>query len=90
MIEPSFEALLIAAISRAMLTEAGLPAASQAAIALPAVAVRAQEEHRPALPGTAKPLPQNHFPMGRHASSQAALDNGDRSWQVRTRLIVVT
>ena len=74
MIEPSFGALLVAAIGRAMLTEAGLPAAEDAAITLPVVTVRAQEEHRAAFAGMTKPLPQNCFPMGRHASSPAALD----------------
>jgi hypothetical protein len=57
MIEPSFGTLLIATIGRAMLTEPGLPAAGQTAIALPAVTVRAQEKHRPTLAGMTKALP---------------------------------
>jgi hypothetical protein len=77
MIEPAFETLLVAAIRRATLTEARRPAARQAAIALSAVAVRAQEEHRAAFAGVTKPLPPNYFSMYRHASSQAALDNGN-------------
>lgn len=76
MIEPTFKTLLVATIGRAMLTEARLPAAGEAAIALSAVTVGAQEEHRPAFDGMTKPLPQNCFPVPRHASSQAALDNG--------------
>ena len=50
-----------------------------------AITVRADEEHRVAAVAKAKPLPQNHFAMNRrHASSQAGLDNGSGSWQVRT------
>lgn len=90
MIEPSFETLLVAAIGRAMLVEAGLLPAGKAAIALAAVTMRAQEEHGPAFAGMAKPLPQNHFLMGRHLSSQAALDSDNGSWQARTSLILVT
>jgi hypothetical protein len=56
-IEPPLGALLVAAIGRAMLPEAGLPPAGQAAIALPAVTVRAQEEHGPAIAAMAKSLP---------------------------------
>jgi hypothetical protein len=57
MIQPPFGTLLIAAIGRTMLAEAGLPPASQAAIALPAVTARAQEEHRTAFADQTKPLP---------------------------------
>ena len=76
MIEPPLGTLLVAAVGRAMLAEAGLPAASPTAIALSTVAVRAQEKHRAAFADMTKPLPQNYFRMRRHASSQAVLDNG--------------
>lgn len=69
MIEPPLGTLLVAAIGRTMLTQAGLPAASPAAIALPTVTMRAQEKHRAAFAGMTKPLPQNCFRMRRHASS---------------------
>jgi hypothetical protein len=75
-IEPSFGALLMPAISQPSLPQAGLPPATQAAIALAAITAGAQEEHRAAFVSQAKPLPQNHFALCRHASSQAALDNG--------------
>jgi hypothetical protein len=35
-------------------------------------------------------LPQNHFAMTCHARRKRGLDNGSRSWQVRTSLLVVT
>ena len=57
MIQSPLGALLVAEVGRARLTKAGLPAAGQTAIALPAVTVGAQKEYRPAFPGIAKPLP---------------------------------
>ncbi|HKF23073.1 MAG TPA: hypothetical protein VKE93_15980 [Candidatus Angelobacter sp.] len=57
MIEPPFRALLVAAIGRAMLTEAGLPAADQATVALSAVTVGAQKEYRSAFAAMAEALP---------------------------------
>jgi len=56
-IEPPFRALLVAAIGRAMLTEAGLPAADQATVALSAVTVGAQKEYRSAFAAMAEALP---------------------------------
>jgi hypothetical protein len=57
MVQPSLGALLVAAIGLAMLAQAGLPAAGRTAIALPTVTTGAQEEHRAAFAGMAKPLP---------------------------------
>jgi hypothetical protein len=76
MIRPGFGTVPIPAISAAVLMEPGLPAASAAAIALAMVAARADIEHRPALIEQANPLPQNHFVLNRHPSSEAGLDNG--------------
>ena len=76
MIEASFRALLMAAIGGAPLTQARLLPAWIAAIALSAIAFRAEEEHRAAFGNNAKPLSQNHFAMRRHADCVAALDNG--------------
>jgi hypothetical protein len=46
-------------------------------IALSAIAVRADEEHRVTLATKANSLPEYRFAMNcRHASSQAGLDNG--------------
>jgi len=76
MIEPSLGALLVTPVGAPPLLAAGLLAASGAAVAVSAIAVRADEEHRVALSTQANPLPQNRFAMNhRHASSQAGLDN---------------
>jgi hypothetical protein len=74
MIEPTFRTLLVPAISGAPLVEAGLTAAGEAAIALSAITVGTEEKDRAAFAAQAKPLPENHFAMNRHAYSQAALD----------------
>jgi len=77
MIELSFGALLVASIGAPSLLASGLPAALFAAVAMSAIAVRADEENRVAALTKASPLPQNRFAMNhRHASSQAELDNG--------------
>ena len=77
MIEPSFGALLVAAVGASPLLATGLLAALVAAVAVSAVAVRTDEENRVAALTEANPLPQNRFAMNhRHASSQAGLDNG--------------
>jgi len=54
-IEPAFRTLLVAAVGAASLTEPGLGAAFDAAVALATVATRAQEEDRAAFPAHAKP-----------------------------------
>jgi hypothetical protein len=77
MIELPFGTLLVAAVGASPLLPAGLLAALVAAVAVSAIAVRADEENRVAALTKADPLPQNRFAMNhRHASSQAELDNG--------------
>ena len=76
MIELSFRAVLVSPVGAAPLPESGLLAAGEAAIALTAITVGAQKKERAAFTAQAKPWPQNHFAMNRHACSQAALDNG--------------
>jgi hypothetical protein len=77
MIEPSFRALLVAPVGGAPPPAAGLLAALGTAVAVAAIAVRADEEHCLAPVTPANPLPQNRFAMNRrHASSPAGLDNG--------------
>src|SRR3989442_6141864 len=77
MIELPFRALLVAFIGAPPLPAAGLVAALSAALAMSAIAVRADEENRVAALTKANPLPQNRFAMNhRHASSLAELDNG--------------
>jgi hypothetical protein len=53
-------------------------------IALPTIAVLTDPEHSLAFGAKANPLPKNDFAMNLHASPQTGLDNGSRSWQVRT------
>jgi len=84
MIQPSFPTLLVAAVGAAPLLEPGCGTASRAAIALSVIAVWADPEHRRASTATANPLTESHFAMNRHARPQAGMDNGNRSWQVRT------
>jgi hypothetical protein len=55
MVEPSFRTLLVAAVGGAPLTEPGLGAARDAAITLPAIAARAQEENGAAFLAHAEP-----------------------------------
>ena len=77
MIELPFGALLVASVGAPPLLPTGLLAALVAAVAVSAVAVRADEENRVAALTKANSLPQNRFAMNRrHASSQAGLDNG--------------
>jgi len=77
-IEPSFLALLVAAIGVAALFTPGLRAASGAAITLSAIAVPADPEYGVALAIAANPLPQNHFARSRHRCPRVGLDTGDR------------
>jgi len=55
MIEPAFGTLLMAAVGATPLTKPGLRAACDAAIPLPAIAARAQEEDGAAFPAHAEP-----------------------------------
>ena len=69
-IEPPFGAALMALIRAPALLTPGRTAARGAAIPMPTVAVRAHEEHRPAIPAQAKPLQQYRL-MRRHACPPA-------------------
>jgi len=78
MVELPFGALLVSSVGASPLLAAGLLAAFFVAVAMSAIAVRADEENRVAALTMANPLPQNRFTMNhRHASSQAGLDNGN-------------
>jgi hypothetical protein len=77
MIEPSFEAPLMAVVGASPLAASGMLTALGAAVALSAITVRADEEHCVTLVTKANSLPEYRFAMNcRHASSQAGLDNG--------------
>jgi hypothetical protein len=72
MIEPSFGTPLVAPVGAPPLLAAGSLAALGAAVAVPAITVRADKENRLAAMTEAKPLPQNRFAVNhRQASSQA-------------------
>ena len=77
MIEASFPALLMPAIRTAPLSETCYVAATQAAVALPAITMRTNPEHSETFAAQTNPLPQHHFARNRHARSQAGLDNGN-------------
>ena len=84
MIESSFRASLVAAVGAAALPQTGFGPAGVTAIALSMIAVPADPEHRVASSAEANPLTKNDLAMTIHARREAGLDNGDRSWQVRT------
>ena len=83
MIKPAFRALLVPGVGPPPLLEASLLAASGAAIAMAAVAVRADEKHRATLFAHANSLPENRFAVNRHAFSQAG---GRQRQRLRGRL----
>jgi hypothetical protein len=83
MIEPAFRALLVPGVGPTPLLDAILFAAPDAAIAMAAVAVRADEKHRATLLAHANSLPENRFAVNRHAFSQAG---GRQRQRLRGRL----
>jgi hypothetical protein len=85
-VEPAFGTLLIAAVGRPVLPAPGFAAARRAAVALSAVAMCTNPEHRLASLAAANPLPENHFSMNRHPPRQADFDNGNASCQGKTSL----
>src|SRR5215212_11279031 len=87
MIEPAFRAALMAAVGGAALPEAGLSAASRAAILLSAVTARANPEQRLTSLAATNPWPENHFAGNRHVRRKREWTSGSRSWQLRTSLL---
>jgi hypothetical protein len=65
-IQPSLDALLVAAIGVTSLLESGLAATRRTAVAMAAVAVPANPEHRVACAAAADPLIENRL-VNRHA-----------------------
>ena len=86
-IQPPLRAPLVTAVGAPPLVAPSLSPACLTAIALPPVAVPADPEHRLASRAKAHPLTQYNLAMKIHRRRQAGLDNGDRSWQVRTSLL---
>jgi len=85
-VESAFGTLLITAVGRPVLPAPGFSAARRAAIALSAIAMCTNPEHRLASLTATNPLPENHFSMNRHPPTQADFDNGNGSCQGKTSL----
>jgi len=83
MIEPALRTLLVAAVGSAALPAARFAATSRAAIALSAVAVRTNPEHRLASLAATNSLPEKYFSVNRHPPTQADFDSGNGSCQGR-------
>ena len=84
MIEHPFRASLMAVVGTAALPAPGLHATILAAVTLPAVAMPADPEDCVASDSRTNALTKDHLAMPIHVRRQAGLDNGDRSWQVKT------
>lgn len=69
MIQPSLVALLVTVVGATTLPDAGFGATRGAAIALSAIAMPTDPEHRVTL--AAKPLTENRFAVSRHVRPQA-------------------
>jgi hypothetical protein len=87
MVELSFRASLVSVVGAASLSASGFRAAVVAAVTLSAVAVPADPEDCVASDSRTNPLTKDHLAMTIHVRRKAGLDNGDRSWQVRTSLL---
>jgi hypothetical protein len=87
MIEPSFGASLVAVVGAASLPAPGFSAAVVAAVTLSPIAVPADPEDCMAPDRRTNALTKNHLAMPIHVRPEAGLDNGDRSWQVKTSLL---
>jgi hypothetical protein len=81
MIEPAFWTLLVATVGSAALPAASFGATTRAAIALPAVAVRADPEHPLASLGRDKLAAGEALPLEPPAQPPAGFDNGNGSCQ---------
>jgi hypothetical protein len=73
MIEPAFPTPLVAVVGSAVLSAPGLAAASRTAIALSAVAVRANPEQRLASLTATNAQPENPVSMNRHPPHSGGL-----------------
>jgi hypothetical protein len=77
MVESSLWTPLVSHVGATALLQAGLVAATAAAIAMSAITRNAYEKYSTALCIEAHSLPKNYNSLGRrHALSQAGLDNG--------------
>jgi hypothetical protein len=87
MIEFSLRASLMAVVGAAALSATRFGAAGFATVALSAVAMPADPEDSVATDSRTNALTEDYLAMNIHARREAGLDNGDRSWQVKTSLL---
>src|SRR5215510_4932271 len=86
MIQASFRTLLMLPVGATPLTDSGLLAAGEAAIAPAAITVGAQKKERAAFTARQKLWSQNRFAMNRHACSPAGAGQGSRRTRACVRL----
>ena len=79
--------LLMAAVSQAVLLPARLQPTKVTAIVLSSVTLATDPENLVAAASTANSLTKDNFDVRRHPRPKVGLDNGDRSWQLDTRLM---
>jgi hypothetical protein len=82
-----FRTLLVAAVSQAVLLPARLPPTEVAAVVLSSVTAATDPENLTAAASPANSLTEDNFDVRRHPRPKVGLDNGDRSWQLDTRLM---
>jgi hypothetical protein len=87
MIELPFGTSLMTVVGTATLPAPGFKAAGVAAVTLSPVAMPADPEHGVASDSRTNPMTKNHLAMTIHVRPEAGLDNGARSWQVKTSLL---
>ena len=87
MVLTPFRTLLVAAVSQAVLLPARLPPTEVAAVVLSSVTLATDPENLIAAASTANSLTEDNFDVRRHPRPKVGLDNGDRSWQLETRLM---
>jgi hypothetical protein len=85
MIQPPFDALLVAAVGLAALLPPGFLAATGTAIPLSPVTVAAQIKHHATRSEVANPLAKDRGTRARHRFRKEMLDNRRRSWQDDSR-----
>ena len=84
MIQLSFRAALMTAVGCAALSPPGRCTTGRAAVSLPAVTVRTNEEQHGATGAQTKSRPQNCLAMQSHAPGAVALTMASPSWEVKT------
>jgi len=84
MVLTPFRTLLVAAVGQAVSLSARVLPTEVAAVVLSPVTVATDPEDLATVAGTANPLTEDNFGVGRHSRPKVGLDNGDRSWQLET------